>query len=137
MDLGVKLLKQMMLVNPKRKLWDLESDLQGKDRKHTINSWSVVWQYQDYHNLVLGQYQDYIFLLYRTDPQVEVQIRILLNSLTPKSIPAGTKLALFGRYVLNIYVGIVRYFLRTTKTQRAKIYLPTQRTNRRISYNIN
>ena len=37
------------------------------------------------------------------------------NSLTPKSVPAGTKLVLFGRYVLNIYVGIVRYFLRTTK----------------------
>ena len=54
---------------------------------------------------------------------------IKINSLTPKSIPAGTKLVLFGRYVLNIYVGIVRYFLRTTKTQRAKIYLPTQRTN--------
>ncbi len=29
------------------------------------------------------------------------------NSLTPKSVPAGTKLVLFGRYVLNIYVGIV------------------------------
>jgi hypothetical protein len=31
----------------------------------------------------------------------------LFNSLTPKSVPAGTKLLLFGRYVLNIYVGIV------------------------------
>ena len=31
----------------------------------------------------------------------------LKNSLTPKSVPAGTKLVLFGRYVLNIYVGIV------------------------------
>ncbi len=31
----------------------------------------------------------------------------VLNSLTAKSIPAGTKLVLFGRYVLNIYVGIV------------------------------
>ncbi len=62
---------------------------------------------------------------------------VSLNSLTPKSVPAGTKLVLFGRYVLNIYVGIVRYFLRKTKTQRAKIYLPTQRTNRRISYDIN
>ncbi len=31
----------------------------------------------------------------------------LFNSLTPKSIPAGMKLVLFGRYVLNIYVGIV------------------------------
>ncbi len=36
----------------------------------------------------------------------------LLNSLTPKSVPAGAKKILFGRYVLNIYVGIVRYFLR-------------------------
>jgi hypothetical protein len=52
-----------------------------------------------------------------------------INSLTPKSIPAGTKLVLFGRYVLNIYVGIARYFLRNTKTQCAKIYLPTQYTN--------
>ncbi len=33
-------------------------------------------------------------------------------SLTAKSVPAGTKLVLFGRYVLNIYVGIVQYFLR-------------------------
>ena len=40
---------------------------------------------------------------------------VFINSLTPKSVPAGTKLVLFGRYVLNIYVGIVRYFLRTTK----------------------
>jgi hypothetical protein len=39
----------------------------------------------------------------------------ILNSLTPKSIPAGTKLVLFDRYVLNIHVGIVRYFLCTTK----------------------
>jgi hypothetical protein len=43
-----------------------------------------------------------------------------LNSLTPKSIPAGTKLVLFGRYVLNIYVGIVQYFLRTTKLSAPK-----------------
>ncbi len=57
-----------------------------------------------------------------------------LNSLTPKSVPAGTKLVLFGRYIHNIYVGIVRYFLRKTKTQRAKIYLPTQRTNRIVRY---
>jgi hypothetical protein len=34
----------------------------------------------------------------------------LINSLTPKSVPEGTKLVLFGRYVLNIYVGIIRYF---------------------------
>ncbi len=61
----------------------------------------------------------------------------LLNSLTAKSVPAGTKLLLFGRYVLNVYIGIVQYFLCKTKTQRAKIYLPTQRTNRRISYHIN
>ncbi len=67
----------------------------------------------------------------------EAQKRRNVNSLTPKSVPAGTKLVLFGRYVHNIYVGIVQYFLRKTKTQRAKIYLPTQRTNWRISYDIN
>jgi hypothetical protein len=60
-----------------------------------------------------------------------------INSLTAKSVPAGTKLVLFGRYVLNIYVGIVQYFLRKTKTWRAKIYLPTQRTNWGTSYDIN
>ncbi len=59
------------------------------------------------------------------------------NSLTAKSVPAGTKLVLFGRYVLNIYIGIVQYFLRKTKTRRDKIYLPTQHTNRQISYKIN
>ncbi len=31
----------------------------------------------------------------------------LVNSLTPKSVPAGAKKILFGKYVLNIYVGIV------------------------------
>ncbi len=60
-----------------------------------------------------------------------------VNSLTPKSVPAGAKKILFGRYVLNIYVGIVQYFLRKMKTRRAKIYLPTQRTNRQILYDIN
>ncbi len=59
-------------------------------------------------------------------PDVQV---FIINSLTAKSVPAGTKLVLFGRYVLNIYGGIVRYFLRKTKTRHAKIYLPTQRTN--------
>ncbi len=60
-----------------------------------------------------------------------------LNSLTPKSVPVGTKLVLFGRYVLNIYVGIVWYILRKTKTRHAKIYLPTQCTNWQKSYDIN
>jgi hypothetical protein len=60
-----------------------------------------------------------------------------LNSFTAKSVPAGTKLILFGRYILNIYVGIVRYILRKTKTRHTKIYLPTQRTNWQISYDIN
>ncbi len=32
---------------------------------------------------------------------------LIFNSLTAKSVPAGTKLILFGRYVLNFYVGIV------------------------------
>jgi hypothetical protein len=55
-----------------------------------------------------------------------------LNSLTAKSILVGEKLVLFGRYVLNFYVGIVHYILREPKTWRAKIYLPTQCTNRQI-----
>jgi hypothetical protein len=64
----------------------------------------------------------------------EVLSKILsaLNSLTAKFVPAGSKLVLFGRYVLNIYVGIVGYILRKTKTWHAKIYLPTQRTNWQI-----
>ncbi len=40
-------------------------------------------------------------------------------------------------YVLNFYVGIAHNILREMKTWRAKIYLPTQRTNRPISYDIN
>ncbi len=32
--------------------------------------------------------------------------RLLSARLTAKSVPAGTKLVLFGRYVINIYVGI-------------------------------
>ncbi len=32
----------------------------------------------------------------------------IFNSLNAKSVPAGIKLVLFGRYVLNIYVGIVQ-----------------------------
>jgi hypothetical protein len=60
------------------------------------------------------------------------------NSLTHKSVPAVTKLVLFGRYVLNIYVGIVRYFLRTTKLSAPKsTYQHKQSTNQRISYDIN
>ena len=78
----------------------------------------------------------FVFLIYFKLEFHAKLTRSCINSLTPKSIPAGTKLILFGRYILNIYVRIVRYFLRTTKTQRAKIYLPTQRTNRRISYNL-
>jgi hypothetical protein len=65
------------------------------------------------------------------------KMQYFVNSLTAKSVPAGTKLVLFGRYVLNIYVGIVQYIRRKTKTWCAKIYLPTQRTNRLISYDIN
>ncbi len=49
---------------PKRKLWDLESDLQSENCKHTFKSWSVVWQYQDYHNLVLGQFHKSTFVRY-------------------------------------------------------------------------
>jgi hypothetical protein len=38
---------------------------------------------------------------------------------------------------LNFYVGIVHNILRETKTWCAKIYLPTQRTNRQTLYDIN
>ncbi len=68
---------------------------------------------------------------------LECIVLIIVNSLTAKSVPAGTKLVLFGRYVLNIYIGIVRYILRKTKTRRTKIYLLTQRTNRQKLYDIN
>jgi hypothetical protein len=53
----------------------------------------------------------------------------VLNSLTAKSVLAGEETC---SYILNFYVGIVHYILHETKTQRAKIYLPTQRTNRQI-----
>jgi hypothetical protein len=53
---------------------------------------------------------------------------IAFDSLTAKSILAGKTCS----YVLNFFVGIVHYIFCETKTQRAKIYLPTQRTNRQI-----
>ncbi len=56
----------------------------------------------------------------------------LIISLTAKSVLAGEKLVLFGRYVLNLSVGIVPYIQREPKTWRTKIYLPTQHTNRRM-----
>ena len=31
-----------------------------------------------------------------------------VNSLTAKSVPAGARLVLFGRYTVNLYVGIVQ-----------------------------
>ncbi len=55
-----------------------------------------------------------------------------LSSLTAKSVLAGEKLVLFGRYVLNLYMRIVPYILREPKTWHTKIYLPTQCTNRQI-----
>jgi hypothetical protein len=57
---------------------------------------------------------------------------ILLNSLTAKSVLAGEKLVLFGKYVLDFYVGTVLYILCETKTWCAKTYLLTQCTNWRI-----
>ncbi len=39
--------------------------------------------------------------------QLVPNLVICLNSLTAKSCSAGAKLILFGRYVLNFYVGIV------------------------------
>jgi hypothetical protein len=38
--------------------------------------------------------------------RTSIFVNIFFNSLTAKSVPAGTKLVLFGKYVLNIYVGI-------------------------------
>jgi hypothetical protein len=55
-----------------------------------------------------------------------------VNSLTAKSILAGEKLILFGRYIINFYIGIVHCILHEMKTWRAKIYLPTQCINRQI-----
>jgi hypothetical protein len=43
----------------------------------------------------------------RKKPFLKMLSPLPLNSLTANSVPAGTKLVLFGRYVLNIYVGIV------------------------------
>jgi hypothetical protein len=48
-----------------------------------------------------------------------------LNSLTANPVLGGEKLVLFGKYLLNFYLGIIHYILRETKTLRAKIYLPT------------
>ncbi len=37
-----------------------------------------------------------------------ITFRLSLNSFTSKSVPAGTKLVLFGRYILKFYVRIVQ-----------------------------
>ncbi len=55
------------------------------------------------------------------------QSRWILNSLGAKSVLAGKKLV--ATYSI-FYVGIVCIILRETKTWCAKIYLPTQCTNR-------
>ncbi len=70
-------------------------------------------QYSDYYKefsivrraIVLGC----DFFRKYTDTQIRIGTRwnIFFNSLPAKSVPAGTKLVLFGRYVPNIYVGIV------------------------------
>ena len=54
--------------------------------------------------------------------------------LSAKSILAGEKLV--ATYSI-FYIGIEHNILRETKIRRAEIYLPTQRTNRQISYDIN
>ncbi len=58
----------------------------------------------------------------------------LVNSLSAKSILAGEKLV--ATYSI-FYIGIVHNILREMKTWHTKIYLPTQRTNRQILYDIN
>ena len=49
-----------------------------------------------------------------------------VNSSTPVRDLAGTILVVFGRYVLNFYVGIVEYILHETKTGHITIYLALQ-----------
>ncbi len=83
-----------------------------------------------------------LFLRHWSNPKIKYSVCVTLkscqaqlktlNSLTAKSVLAGEKPALFGRYLLNFYVWIVHYILLEMKTWRAKIYLPTQRTNWRI-----
>ena len=65
----------------------------------------------------------------RTDQQVFCSLSKCFNSLPPKSLLAGATLVLFGRYVLNFYVGIVQWILCETKTWCTTIYLTTQHTN--------
>ncbi len=54
--------KQVMLVNPKKKLWDLKVIYKVRIADRAIRSWIVLWQFQDYHNLVLRQFQEHIFI---------------------------------------------------------------------------
>jgi hypothetical protein len=73
----------------------LQSFRYERDRKN--------FNFDKYVNLHVEQHNQHVDLQeYGVAPLAEN-----LNSLTPKSVPAGTKLVLFGRYVLNIYVGIV------------------------------
>ncbi len=52
-------------------------------------------------------YYSYVEIEYVATSFSPARTDLALNSLTAKSVPAGTKHVLFGRYVLNIYVGIV------------------------------
>jgi hypothetical protein len=54
------------------------------------------------------------------------------DSSTAKFVLVGEKLILFGKYILNFYLGIVHDILREPKTWCTKIYLPTQCTNWQI-----
>ena len=60
-------------------------------------------------------YYSYVEIEYVATSFSPARTDLALNSLTARSVLAGMKLVLFGRYVLNIYVGIVKYFLRKTR----------------------
>ncbi len=102
---------------------DLEETIIEKPTSHSGTNGPNEIQIGDWRGLSTSICMDETYRILPSISQAmftKKQFQFLINSLTPKSVPAGTKLVLFGRFILNIYVGIVRYFLRTTKLSAPK-----------------
>jgi hypothetical protein len=124
----------MAHVKPKsQQTWDIHADT-------GFNIGTAMEHHQCFHIYIVKtraiKVSDTVFFKhqYITNPPVTTKTLVIkgvseltsaLNSLPTKSVLGGEKLVLFGRCVLNYYVGIVHYILREMKTWGAKIYLLT------------
>ncbi len=58
----LKVVKMSDACESKKEIMRLKSDLQVRIVEHAIGSWIVLSQFQDYHNLVIRQFQERIFI---------------------------------------------------------------------------